>query len=110
MTEIAAVQAFARNIQLYALARRRGDNIALTAGLDHAIGDMIVTLDPLMDPPGLIPQLVERALDGVDIVYALPRARLANRGMGNRAVRGFVAALSRLINVDAPQAMPATGC
>ncbi|MCC6717875.1 MAG: glycosyltransferase [Acetobacteraceae bacterium] len=105
VAEIAAVQARARNIQLYALARRRGDNIALTAGLDHAIGDMIVTLDPLLDPPALIPHLVERALDGVDIVYALPRARLESRGVGNRAVRGFVAALSRLINVDAPQAM-----
>ncbi len=102
---IAEVQAHARNIQLYALARRKGDNIALTAGLDHAIGDMIVTLDPTVDPPELIPQMVERALQGVDIVYALPRERLANRGLANIVVRGFVAALSRLIEVDAPQAM-----
>ncbi len=102
---IAEVQGRARNIQLYTLARRKGDNIALTAGLDHAIGDMIVTLDPLLDPPELIPQMVERALQGVDIVYALPRERLANRGLANIVVRGFVATLSRLIKVDAPQAM-----
>jgi glycosyltransferase involved in cell wall biosynthesis len=102
---VAEVQARARNIQLYALARRRGDNIALTAGLDHAIGDMIVMLDPMLDPPELIPTMVERALAGVDIVYALPRERLANRGVANIAVRGFMAGLSRLNNVDAPQAM-----
>jgi glycosyltransferase involved in cell wall biosynthesis len=102
---VAEVQGRARNIQLYALARRRGDNIALTAGLDHAIGDMIVMLDPMLDPPELIPTMVERALAGVDIVYALPRERLANRGVANIAVRGFVAGLSRLNNVDAPQAM-----
>ena len=102
---IAEVQARARNIQLYALSRRKGDNIALTAGLDHAIGDMVVMLDPRLDPPELIPQMVERALDGVDIVYALPRERLESRGLANLAVRGFVAALSRLNNVDAPQAM-----
>ena len=105
LARIADVQAHARNIQLYALSRRRGDNIALTAGLDHAIGDMIVMLDPRLDPPELIPQMVERALDGVDIVYALPRERLQSRGLANLAVRGFVAALSRLNNVDAPQAM-----
>ncbi len=99
------VQARRRNIQLYGLARRTGDNIALTAGLDHAIGDMVVLLDPRLDPPELIPQMVERALDGADIVYALPRERLGSRGPANLLVRGFVAGLARLINVDAPQAM-----
>ncbi|HRD61643.1 MAG TPA: glycosyltransferase [Nocardioides sp.] len=102
---IAEVQARARNIQLYGLARRKGDNIALTAGLDHAIGDMIVMLDLLLDPPELIPQMVARALEGVDIVYALPRARSAGLGIGQMATRGFVAGLARLNGVDAPQAM-----
>lgn len=102
---VSEVQAKTRNIQMYALARRRGDNIALTAGLDHAIGDMVVMLDPLLDPPELIPQMVERAQEGVDIVYALPRERTQSRGLANLVVRGFVGALSRLNNVDAPQAM-----
>lgn len=102
---IAAVQARARNIQLYALARRKGDNIALTAGLDHAIGDMVVMLDPRLDPPELIPAMVERALDGAEIVYGLPRERLAGRGLQNLALRGFVAVLAQLNNVDVPQAM-----
>ena len=102
---IADVQARARNIQLYALARRKGDNIALTAGLDHAIGDMIVMLDPRLDPPELIPEMVERALDGAEIVYGLPRERLESRGPTNLMLRGFVASLARLNNVDAPQAM-----
>jgi len=87
------------------LARRKGDNIALTAGLDHAIGDMVVMLDPMLDPPDLIPQMVERALEGVDIVYGLPRERMENRKLANMVVRGFVATLTRLNNVEAPQAM-----
>lgn len=102
---IAALQKRARNIQLYALARRKGDNIALTAGLDHAIGDMVVMLDPRLDPPELIPTMVERALDGAEIVYGLPRERLANRGVQNLLLRGFVALLAQLNSVDAPQAM-----
>src|ERR1700692_2460135 len=80
---IASVQACARNIQLYSLARRRGDNIALTAGLDHAIGDMIVMLDPLLDPPELIPTLVQRALDGAEVVYGLPKERMEGHSLQN---------------------------
>jgi glycosyltransferase involved in cell wall biosynthesis len=102
---IAAVQARARNIQLYALARRKGDNIALTAGLDHAIGDMVVMLDPRLDPPELIPMMVERALNGAEIVYGLPRERLEGNGLQNLLLRGFVAVLAQLNNVDVPQAM-----
>ncbi len=102
---IAAVQARARNIQFYALARRKGDNIALTAGLDHAIGDMVVMLDPRMDPPELIPRMVERALDGAEIVYGLPRERMMGKGLQNLALRGFVALLAQLNNVDVPLAM-----
>ncbi len=102
---VAAVQVRARNIQLYALARRKGDNIALTAGLDHAIGDMVVMLDPRLDPPELIPEMVERALDGAEIVYGLPRERLEGRGLQNLTLRGFVAVLAQLNNVDVPQAM-----
>jgi len=102
---IAEVQARARNIQLYALARRKGDNIALTAGLDHAIGDMVVMLDPRLDPPELIPTMVERALDGAEIVYGLPRERLEGNGLHNLALRGFFALLAQLNNVDVPQAM-----
>lgn len=102
---IAAVQARARNIQLYVLARRKGDNIALTAGLDHAIGDMIVTLDPLLDPPELIPVMVERALEGAEIVYGLPQERVTSQGLDNLLLRGFIAVMRRLNSVDAPLAM-----
>ena len=102
---VAAVQARARNIQLYALARRKGDNIALTAGLDHAIGDMVVMLDPRLDPPELIPAMVERAVNGAEIVYGLPRERLEGNGLQNLLLRGFVTVLAQLNNVDVPQAM-----
>jgi glycosyltransferase involved in cell wall biosynthesis len=102
---IEALQEHARNIQLYALSRRKGDNIALTAGLDHAIGDMIVLLDLRLDPPEIIPALVTRALEGADIVYALPRERLTSNGLTQIIERGFVYTLAQLNGVDAPRAM-----
>jgi dolichol-phosphate mannosyltransferase len=50
------------NVRLVALSRRYGHDIALTAGLDAAIGDFVVVLSrDLRDPPGLATKLVARA-------------------------------------------------
>src|SRR6185437_8730705 len=47
----------------------------------------------------------DRALDGAEIVYGLPRERLQGNGLQNLALRGYVALLAQLNNVDVPQAM-----
>jgi glycosyltransferase involved in cell wall biosynthesis len=99
---IERMQHQARNIQLYCLARRKGDNIALTAGFDHAIGDLIVTLDPRLDPPELIPAMVDLAVGGVEIVYGLPRERVQNQGFYNRIFGWFVIFLAWINKVDVP--------
>jgi dolichol-phosphate mannosyltransferase len=59
------------NIRLIFLSRRYGHEVALTAGLDAAIGDFVVCLGrDLQDPPGLISRLVARAREGgLDVVY-----------------------------------------
>ena len=102
---IVDIQARARNIQLYGLASRRGDNIAVIAGLDHAIGDMVVVLDLKVDPPALIPVMVARAMEGAEIVYALPRDRVASTGVYNRLFGWFIYAMSRINHVEVPQAV-----
>lgn len=58
--------------RVVALARNSGHQAALTAGLDRAQGDWVVTMDAdLQDPPELIPQLLATArAQGVDVVYA----------------------------------------
>ena len=62
----------AQNIRLLVLSKRFGKEIALTAGLDPAIGDYVVLMSAsLEDPPEIIPQLVARARQGFDIVYAI---------------------------------------
>lgn len=102
---VTEIQKRARNLQLYVLAPRRGDNIAMTAGLDHAIGDLIVTLDLRVDPPDLIPTMVERAVGGIEIVYGLPRERVESEGLYNRLFGWFIYAMSRLNHVDVPPAV-----
>jgi glycosyltransferase involved in cell wall biosynthesis len=63
-------------IKLVLLSRNFGHQAALTAGLDHASGNVAVTLDSdLQDPPAMIPALLERWRAGADVVYAVRRRR-----------------------------------
>jgi glycosyltransferase involved in cell wall biosynthesis len=58
-------------ISIINLSRNFGKEIALTAGLDHALGDAIVVIDTdLQDPPELIADLVLKWLAGNDVVNA----------------------------------------
>ncbi|MGB8649925.1 MAG: glycosyltransferase family 2 protein [Mycobacteriales bacterium] len=58
--------------QVVRLARNSGHQVALTAGLDRARGDWVVTMDAdLQDPPELIPDMLATAQQQhVDVVYA----------------------------------------
>jgi glycosyltransferase involved in cell wall biosynthesis len=102
---IADIQQSARNIQLYVLASRQGDNIAIIAGLDHAIGDLIVTIDLKVDPVELIPAMVDLTVDGIEIVYGLPRERVEREGLYNRLMSWFIYTMSRVNQVDVPSAV-----
>lgn len=59
-------------VRYLALSRNFGNQAALTAGLEHAAGDAVITLDcDLQHPPELIPQLVAKWLDGHDVVLTV---------------------------------------
>lgn len=58
---LAALVREIRGLRVIRLSRRFGPDIALTAGLESAIGDFVITLDPRTDPPELIPQFIKRA-------------------------------------------------
>lgn len=65
-----------RGVKVLHLACNRGHQIALTAGTDFALGDMIVTIDAdLQDPPELIPEMLEKIEAGYDVVHARRRVR-----------------------------------
>jgi dolichol-phosphate mannosyltransferase len=56
-------------VRYLSLSRNFGHQAALTAGLEHAAGDVVVSLDSdLQHPPGVIPQLLERWREGYDVV------------------------------------------
>jgi glycosyltransferase involved in cell wall biosynthesis len=64
----------ARCVRYLRLSRKLDDETALTAGLDAAIGDFVVTLHPDFDPPAEIPALVERCRAGADVVIGVEQS------------------------------------
>lgn len=58
------------------LSRNFGKEAALSAGLELAKGQVVVSLDADMQhPPALIPEMLARWQDGVDMVYAVRASR-----------------------------------
>jgi dolichol-phosphate mannosyltransferase len=71
-------------VHYLSLSRNFGHQAALTAGLEHASGDAVISLDSdLQHPPELIPSLVRLWEDGHDVVLTLrqddPRLGLFKR-------------------------------
>jgi len=59
------------HLRLVRLSRRFGLDAAVSAGLELAIGDWVVVMDPNTDPPAIIPEMVERARQRADMIYGV---------------------------------------
>ncbi|MDD3739226.1 MAG: glycosyltransferase family 2 protein [Lentimicrobiaceae bacterium] len=58
-----------KDVKLVDFVRNFGHEIAMTAGMDYAVGDAVLFMDAdLQHPPQLIPEMVKHWRDGVDIV------------------------------------------
>lgn len=66
------------------LARNFGHQVALTAGMDHAAGQAVITMDAdLQHPPELLPELIAKWREGFEIVYT-ERQNTADAGLVKR--------------------------
>ena len=65
-----------KNIKFLSFSRNFGHQAALTAGLDHAKGQAIISMDSdLQDPPQLLPEMIKKWKQGYEIVYARRKRR-----------------------------------
>jgi polyisoprenyl-phosphate glycosyltransferase len=102
------------HVSYISLSRNFGHQSALAAGLDHAAGDVVITMDAdLQHPPDVIPTLLQAWSAGYDIVHtrkiatselgALRRffTRLAYGAIGATASVEFIAQASDFRLLDA---------
>jgi hypothetical protein len=58
------------NLQVYALTKEVDSDTASWVGLENALGDFVAVIDPLQDDFAFIAAMLERAVVGVDVVFA----------------------------------------
>jgi dolichol-phosphate mannosyltransferase len=88
-------------IRLVPLSRNFGHQAALVAGLEHARGDAIITLDgDLQHPPELIQQLVAAWRGGAEIVQAVRREPADDSPIKRAGSRWFYRLLSALTRLE----------
>jgi len=91
------------SVKYILLSRNFGHEAATTAGLEHASGDAVVIIDAdLQDPPEVIPKLVARWKDGIEIVYARRLTRKGEPLLKRISSWLFYRMIRRLSAVDIP--------
>ncbi len=90
-------------VSYLSLARNFGHQIAVTAGLNFARGQVIVIMDAdLQDPPELILEMVEKWRQGYQVVYAQRTQRRKEGWFKRFTAYLFYRLLKRLADVDIP--------
>jgi glycosyltransferase involved in cell wall biosynthesis len=85
------------------LSRNFGHQVALSAGLDLAEGEAVITLDAdLQDPPALIPELIARWREGAQVVLARRRRRRGEGLLKRASSRLFYRLLRGLSGLPLP--------
>ncbi len=90
-------------LRVVRFSRNFGHQIAITAGLERARGDAIITIDAdLQDPPSLIPRMLELWEEGNHVVFGSRTERVGETWFK----RGTAAAFYRLLNALAGIRIP----
>ncbi len=67
---VKALRATDPRVKLLSFSRNFGHQFAMKAGIDHASGDCIITMDAdLQHPPTLIPEMISKWHEGFKVVY-----------------------------------------
>jgi dolichol-phosphate mannosyltransferase len=92
-----------RRIKVIHLSRNFGHQIAATAGLDHATGEVAVLLDAdLQDPLPVILRMIERYCEGYEVVYGQREKRKGESRFKLVSAWLFYRLMHRLLHKDMP--------
>ncbi len=91
------------HLRILSFSRNFGHQMAITAGMDHVKGDVVITIDAdLQDPPELIEKMIAQWQEGYDIVYARRSHRLGETIFKKFTATIFYRLIRKISNVDIP--------
>ena len=92
-----------KHIRPVLFARNFGHQIAVTAGMDYALGQAVILIDAdLQDPPEVIPELIANWRDGYEVVYAVRRRRKGESFFKRFTASFFYRLINRITEIDIP--------
>ena len=90
-------------VRVLRFSRNFGHQIAVTAGLEHATGDVIVLIDAdLQDPPEVIGEMLAKWRDGFDVAYGVRTDRDGESAFKRGSARLFY----RIVNSFSDTTIP----
>jgi len=90
-------------LHFISFSRNFGHQIAITAGMDYASGDAIVTIDgDLQDPPELIIEMYAQYKQGFKVIYAKRLARKGETLFKRVTAKAFYRLMARLVSFEIP--------
>ena len=103
LDEIKAISDNDESVKFLSFSRNFGHQKALKAGLDHAKGDCVISMDAdLQHPPEIINKLIEKWKEGYDVVYTI-RKDFHQTGLIKKVTsRLFYKVINKISDVDIP--------
>lgn len=84
-------------------ARNFGHQIAVTAGMDHALGEAVIIIDAdLQDPPEVMLDLIAKWKEGYQVAYAVRRKRAGESWFKVTTASFFYRLIYRITDVKIP--------
>lgn len=100
---LAELQARNPEVRVLRLSRNFGHQVAVTAGLEQAAGNALVVIDAdLQDPPEVIPEMVQRWLEGNHVAYGSRIARAGESRFKLWTAKAFYRLINRLSDTRIP--------
>ena len=90
-------------VKIINFSRNFGHQVAITAGLDYASGEAVITIDAdLQDPPEVIPDLIDKWKDGFDVAYGIREKRAGEKIFKLSTASVFYRFLRRITDTNIP--------
>jgi dolichol-phosphate mannosyltransferase len=91
------------SVRVLRFSRNFGHQMAVTAGVEHAMGDAVVLIDAdLQDPPEVILRMVERWREGYHVAYGVRTDRDGETAFKLATAKGFYRVMNRLSETSIP--------